>query len=117
MTGEETAPPARPLWCRRCEGQLTRAAGGPEHAATGDPVCADGVTMAVPDRTDPAKRRAAREIEADFPEWRVSLPFNGLYFRADVRNPPPGTTAAHYLGDDAEALRARLAGVTERANR
>lgn len=116
MTAGAAGP--RKWWCRKCEEPLTISGpGGVEHAATGSPLCADGTTIAVPDRTDPVKRHAARQLQEEFPEWRVTLPFNGLYFRADFRDPPLGVTMTHYLDDDADGLRRQLAAATARTAR
>ncbi len=116
--GQAGEPPPPRWWCRGCEEPVTRnGPGGACHAATGSAECADGNGLASPDRADPAKRRDARELEAEFPAWKVWLPFGSLFFRADFRNPPPGVTVVHYEDYTADGLRRQLAAVTARTAR
>ena len=77
---------------------------------------AAGEAGRMPRPGDEGKRREAEEIGRDYPGMEISLPFGGLFFRADFRDPPLGVTMQHYDGDTAEELRGKLdrAGVPRR---
>jgi hypothetical protein len=121
VTAEAEAARSR-YWCRRCDepakvtadpalfltGPLLLAAGTAAHAGTGSELCADGQVIAPTDE-DPVLRRQARELEAEFPGFSVSVRFR--FFRADWRE---ALRAEHFEAQDAAGLRRQLAAATRR---
>lgn len=113
------AVPATGTWCRLCKEPVRLEGPGwlaelrkAVHAATGEETGPgygeDGWHVAAPTTEDPVKRALADEVEAEYPELKVSVLFG--FFRADWRDLPPGVTAAHYEADTADELRARIRG-------
>ncbi len=104
-------------WCRTCDEPVTvtgcwmsRQA---VHASSGEEKGEDG-HLAVAIGSSPQQRDRAREIEARFPRWVITLPFEGLCFRADWRDQRPGVIYQHYEDRDPDALEEQLAYVERR---
>jgi hypothetical protein len=98
------------LWCRKCEQPVTVTGdpwiGKAVHTTTDAETGPDG-HLAAPINLDPALRKEALAIEAEFEgAFDVSAQFG--FFRGDWANLPPGAVAVHYESDNADGLRLQL---------
>jgi hypothetical protein len=97
-----------PSWCNHCDEPVTTGpvTGLTFHRDTGLELCADGEHVAAPTASDPAMRRAAAAIAADYPDYVVAWYLT--HFGARPRDFPGAVPVeAHTEAEMRERLDAR----------